>query len=375
MTLDIRTLVVTLMASAVLMAVTLAFGLRAGRSAGFGKWNLGLGMYALGWLVVAARPVLPAIVGIAFADALLLAGLCFQLGGMLEFDGRRAPGWLLGGPATLLFLLLLPILDDYAALTFFTSSAYSAAFVALGVYAVRLKRSGAGPVRWLMAVLLFGGAATLMARAIDIAASPVDHPEMFSGHALHALAFLQLLAITITTSVGFLVLQRERAEARLQHLAMFDSLTEMLNRRAFMDLAGRERSRGRRAGLPCSFLMLDLDYFKQVNDEYGHQAGDRVLVEFAALVKSCLRAEDLVCRYGGEEFCVMLPGTGAPAAREIAERIRAAAASRPLGGLPQATTASIGISVSGGPADSLDAAISRADGALYAAKRAGRNTG
>jgi diguanylate cyclase (GGDEF)-like protein len=373
MSLDIRTVVFTLMVSAVLMTLTLAFGLRAGSRAGFGKWNLGLATYAFGWLLIAARPALPDAIGVALADALLLAGLCLQLGALLDFEGRHAPAWLYVAPPAALFAVLLPLLDDYAALTAVASAAFAAALGALAVRTARLDRCGAGPVRWLMSGLLAAGAVGVAARAIDIAALPGATPQMFAGSTLHAASFLVLFAVTVTTSFGFVVLHRERAEEALRRLTLFDALTGVFARGALMELAAREHARARRAGTPCGFLMLDLDQFKRVNDDFGHQAGDRVLAEFAARVRGALRASDIVGRYGGEEFCVVLPATGLDKAREIAERIRAAVAATPMGGLPRATTVSIGLTQCAGAEDRLDDAIARADRALYEAKRAGRN--
>jgi diguanylate cyclase (GGDEF)-like protein len=119
---------------------------------------------------------------------------------------------------------------------------------------------------------------------------------------------------------------------------------------------------------------MDLDLFKRVNDEYGHQAGDRVLVGFAAVVKRCFRIEDLAGRYGGEEFCAVLPGVTLEQAIVISERLRAAVAQCTLGDLPRTTTISIGIAACNGKARvSLDATIGRADEALYRAKHEGRN--
>jgi diguanylate cyclase (GGDEF)-like protein len=372
--LDIRTIVVMLLVSAVLMTVTLSLGIRGSRAPGLVKWNIGLGLFALGWLLIAARDAIPRIVGIALADALLLGGLCFELAALYEFDERPAPRWLLIAPMPLLFVLVVPLLDNYAALTLLTSVFYAAAIVALAVLMLRLGSKGAGPVRWLMGPILAVGAIALLLRAFDVALQPGAYPGMFAGNALHAGAFIMLFAITVASSFAFLVMQTRRTEAGLHHLAMFDPLTELFNRRGFMDLAEREIARARRAGLPCGVLMMDLDHFKRVNDEFGHIAGDRVLAEFAAVVKRAVRTEDLAGRYGGEEFCAVLPGTQLEVAIMIANRLRAAVSERPLGGIPRAITVSIGVVVCHPDSSStLDAAIARADEALYRAKQAGRN--
>jgi diguanylate cyclase (GGDEF)-like protein len=353
------------------MTVTLSLGIRGTRSPGLAKWNIGQALYAAGWVLIALRDAVPAWLGIAVADGLLLQGLCAQIGGLREFGGLTAWRWLwLAGPA--LAALVLPVLDHYGALTLLTSFAYSAALSALAVLTLRLGRR-AGAVRWLSASILFAGAVMLLLRAGDIAFYPPQE-GIFAPSMLHAVSFVVLLALTVTSSFAFLVMHRERAEQELRHLAMHDALTNVLSRRAFLDLAEREVARARRAGGALAVLMLDLDHFKQVNDRHGHQAGDRVLAQFGQRVKGCLRAPDLLGRYGGEEFCALLPATGHEEALAIAERIRAAVAAKPLGALPDAVTVSVGLaSAKAGVACKLDYLIGRADSALYAAKGLGRN--
>lgn len=374
MTLDLRTIIVMLVISAVLMTLLLAFGLRAGRTAGIGKWNLGLGLYALGWLLVAGRSGLPAIVGIALADALLLAGLCVQLGALIEFGGSAAPRWLLIAPPLALFAFLLPIMDRFALLTLTLSFCFAVLLAWAGGYVLRLGRR-AGPVRWLMAPIYFSCAAAVLMRAGYIALDSEARSGLFAGgNAVDALAFLMLFAATVSSSFGFLIMQRERAERALHTLAMHDALTGLLNRRSFAELGERELARARRTGAAIAALMLDIDHFKHVNDTFGHPAGDRVLADLAAGLKRWLRAGDLVSRYGGEEFCLMLPSTGAADALAVAERIRAGVAASPMGALPTAVTVSIGVAAFNGlHAVDLAAIIACADEALYQAKRDGRN--
>lgn len=373
MSLDIRTIVVMLMLSAALMSLTLFCGLRAGRSAGFAKWNAGLGLYTAGWLLVAARGMLPDAATVAFAHALLVSGICFQIAALREFDGRSAPVRLLALPGALLFVLLLPQVGHYPALTMTASSANAAALLGLAWHAVSLGKKGGG-VRWLMAGVCAAGAAGLMVRALDIWLRPQATPDLFAGGLLHDVAFLLLFAVTVSASTAFLVMHRARAEHRLRHLATFDALTGLFNRRAFMDLAQRELARCARAKAPWALLLIDLDHFKKVNDRFGHQAGDRLLEAAGAELRRCVRREDLAGRYGGEEFCVLLPGADAGTAAEVGERVREAFAARALAGLPEEVTASVGVAaVDAQAASGLDAVIARADRALYRAKRAGRN--
>jgi diguanylate cyclase (GGDEF)-like protein len=372
MSLDVRTIVVVLLVSQLLMSATLALDLRSGRAPGLIRWNLGLGLFATGWLLIALRAVLPAVIGIGFADALLLAGLCSQYAALLEFGGRPVPAWLVPVPATLLFIVLLPLLDDYAGLTLVSSAVYALAFVALSVVTERLGER-AGPVRWLSAAMLLVAAVVLMARAADIALHPAETPEVFTAKALHGFAFIMLLAVTVSSSFSFMVMHRRAAEARIRQIAMYDGLTRLYNRRAFLEIAEREAARARRAAGPTAALMLDLDHFKRVNDSHGHAAGDRLLADFAERLRGAVRGADIPGRYGGEEFCVLLPGATVEEAAVVAERIREAVAARPLGGLVQAVTMSAGAAGSTYSDCSVDELLAQADAALYAAKRSGRN--
>ncbi|WP_168735257.1 GGDEF domain-containing protein [Pseudothauera rhizosphaerae] len=168
----------------------------------------------------------------------------------------------------------------------------------------------------------------------------------------------------------------ELANARLMELATRDGLTGLHNRRHFFELAERELARARRNGLQLSIVMLDLDYFKLINDSYGHAAGDHALREVAGLFALVLRETDIVGRYGGEEFAMLLPDTSREEARQVAERLRAVVAGHVVDwrGEPIHCSASLGVAhVDGGDVPTLDALLERADGALLRAKNGGRN--
>jgi diguanylate cyclase (GGDEF)-like protein len=373
MILDMRTIVIMLVVSSVLMAITLAVGTKMGRAAGFVKWNVGLGLLALGWVLVAARGALPDFVAVALADAILVAALCTELAGIIEFGGGTTPRLLLIAPGPLMLALLIPLLRDYAAVTLLMGVVLAAIFSAMAVASARLG-PGAGPARWMLAAASSAAAIMVLVRSVDIWLKPALYPNVFTTNNLHAAAFVLLFASTIVIPVAFLLMHRERAAAELYRLATVDPLTGLFNRRAFVDLAERELARARRLESPYAVLMMDLDLFKRVNDEYGHQAGDRVLADFAAAAKRSVRTEDLIGRYGGEEFCAILPGISMQKAIAIAERLRRAVSQRPLGDLPRAITISIGVAACAAKAGvSLDAAIGRADEALYHAKQGGRD--
>lgn len=170
---------------------------------------------------------------------------------------------------------------------------------------------------------------------------------------------------------------REDLMAQLSHAARHDALTGALSRRAFMDDGYATVVRLSGNGASCALLMLDLDHFKRINDNWGHAAGDKVLTEFARLVSEQLRPRDIFGRLGGEEFGILLPEAGLDEAVSVAERIRAAVARSPAeldAGPSVPISVSIGVSVIDGVTGAcLDALMARSDRALYGAKAEGRN--
>lgn len=164
-------------------------------------------------------------------------------------------------------------------------------------------------------------------------------------------------------------------EQQLRTLATTDELTGLANRRQFLSLARHEMARTLRYQRPLSLLMIDIDYFKSINDRFGHPVGDDVLRHLGELCRRSLRQEEIPARLGGEEFAVLMPETDLAGARLVAERLRLAVSSQDIPSLAgrHTLTASFGISQLNGPTDTLEAMLTRADEALYAAKRNGRN--
>lgn len=164
-------------------------------------------------------------------------------------------------------------------------------------------------------------------------------------------------------------------ERRLRMLSSHDPLTETLNRRTFHDRSGEEWERASRQGHPLSCVMIDLDFFKRVNDTHGHAAGDTTLVSVASLIKSQCRTSDVACRYGGEEFCVLLPHTDETQAAEWAEQTRNALFETTIhaGEAALNVTASFGVAQRQIDTMTPGELVERADQALALAKRSGRN--
>ncbi|WP_339885175.1 diguanylate cyclase [Vreelandella maris] len=173
--------------------------------------------------------------------------------------------------------------------------------------------------------------------------------------------------------------ERKQLEEKLRAQAMTDPLTGVFNRRYLQAQAKIEMSRARRQNHPIALITIDIDHFKHINDEYGHDVGDDVLKNFTQIVSDLLRQEDLLCRVGGEEFAVLLPNTAIELAQQVAERIRAsieeATTLVEYEGTQQALkiTASLGVTSVRDQEKSLKPALKRADIGLYEAKENGRN--
>jgi diguanylate cyclase (GGDEF)-like protein len=164
-----------------------------------------------------------------------------------------------------------------------------------------------------------------------------------------------------------LAARNERLVADLKAEARVDALTGLLNRRGFEERLAVEVARATRDGARVAVVTFDLDHFKRVNDEQGHEAGDRALTAVGAVIRDHVRGGDLAARWGGEEFVVVLPGADADAGHALAERVRGAVAATGLG-----VTVSAGVGAGEAPFDP-GALLASADAAMYAAKRAGRD--
>lgn len=168
----------------------------------------------------------------------------------------------------------------------------------------------------------------------------------------------------------------KRSNDMLRTLSITDPLTHLHNRRHLMEMVEKEFQRASRKGAHLSLIILDIDYFKKVNDTYGHQEGDRVLTILADIVRRRLRSYDLAARYGGEEFVLLLPETPVHEAMAIAERLRLEVQEHVFDGSLQGQVLTISLGVATYPSpriESIDSLFRQADEALYRAKQSGRN--
>lgn len=177
-------------------------------------------------------------------------------------------------------------------------------------------------------------------------------------------------------SLSAVQLDLQKKNKNLRRKSLIDPMIGTWNRGAIMRILTIEALRCDKAGMPLSLVVVDLDHFKKINDTYGHPAGDLVLVKVASRLRSCIRPQEALGRYGGEEFLIVLPGASHVTAMAVAERMRLAVSTQPevIGDATLGLTISAGVSSTDiFPSATTEELISRADMALYAAKNAGRN--
>lgn len=237
--------------------------------------------------------------------------------------------------------------------------------------------------RQMLGVLVYSLVAFGVASGVVAARDEPDYPPVVAAAYVGMVVVVLLSSTFLTTRVQSTRehLRRQKAELaqaleQIRQLATHDDLTGLLNRRAMLDRMQLEQRRSLRSGSPLLIAQLDIDHFKAVNDTHGHAAGDLVLQSFADTVRRNVRDTDVLARWGGEEFVLLLCDTPAADAVALMERLRQAVQAMqvpvPQGDGPITVTVSIGLARHT-PADPLAGTLERADRALYAAKAGGRN--
>lgn len=337
---------------------------------GLGLWAIGLLGIAMGTLLAASRDGPPSMLIVSVARVLLLSSLFMMYLGTVRFVGQHSP-----------FKIWIPVLIAGATLQiFFThvdpnfharliiANAFSSSIFLAQAWALWRYATPTFAPRLCLAVSLLMVLIQLT-RLITSLFVPLGE-NVFDGEPLNLMYIVSFVFSILLYSVGIVLMVSERLRTELEYLATRDSLTGALNRRQMKELFNTELLRCHRQRRSMGLLLMDLDHFKAINDTYGHQTGDQVLVDFVVELNGLLRQSDQVARFGGEEFAVLLPDTSPPEALAAAERIRAACATPKTA---PACTVSIGIAHVLVDTDTLDTMLARADAALYRAKAKGRN--
>lgn len=348
-----------------------------GDGQGTNEWSLAYACFMFSAVLQLLRTEIPDWAGVFGSAALLMAGYVLLLAGISKFTDqpatliRVAVPWLIG--------CLWSALDLWVTQRYFLQPIGIAAIEFWICFAIaRLLHERMQEHRSFGAtVLLFGlGIDCLFSMLLAFFSASYGENYVFgNSDALHSAIQLFHSAILAIWALALVTMVNEKKCCEWELLATYDSLTGAHSRGAFIQTARTEIVRAKRNGRRPSFLLIDLDNFKRVNDSCGHDVGDELLRSFAELAQKLIRPHDIFARYGGEEFIVMMPETSEAAAACVAERFRAAAEGIvvPSADKSFGITISIGVSEVHGDDESLESAIQRADRSLYRAKRSGRN--
>lgn len=377
MLLDTKTLMVMLTFVVLVTSLALHITWRLNRSVpGIREWSAGFLCISAGIILLAAQKIIHPLISIILADILIITGYYLIWRGVCLFKG----GSTLHTRKFVAVAASVAVVILY--LTFIADNPGARILVVTWVIAVQLL---------LLAIEFFHNmphrnAATLLtgitcslhfcvhtALGFIIMFGPTLR-SVFDPTLANQLIFMGGFNTAILLAFGLIIMTTARLQADLQQQASSDPLTGILNRRAFFTVADPLLARCQRDAEMLSVLVIDLDNFKHINDNYGHATGDEVLKLFVSVTTSTLRGQDILARYGGEEFVILLPDTDPRQAAEVAERIRTRfrQASEEVPELPNATV-SIGLAERHNDDHALDTVIARADQALYAAKQAGRD--
>ena len=337
---------------------------------GLNEWSAGLLILFAGSLLYAGRGLLPEFVSIPFSNFLVWSGLYLTYVGSQRFYGisPRVGPWMALLSVALLAMVWFTFVEPSYHVRLLVGTGMRALLFA--VHAVLIFRQGSITFARALAIgVLAATTITQVLRALTSFMYPLG-TDVFNSEP-RQLAYLTSSAVlTLLFSISLVLMASDRVRTELEYLASHDPLTNALTRRHLDEACQRELERCRRHGRRMALLLMDLDHFKEVNDTYGHQAGDRVLINFVVKVNALLRQPDQLARFGGEEFVLLLPETSPEEAVAVAERIRAIST---VSNMEPSCTVSIGVTSNQKDTDTVDTMLARADAALYRAKANGRN--
>lgn len=376
--LDIRTLLVGIALILGTLAVVQLFAFASRRSErALLLWGAGNLVCTIGVILVVLRGSIPDLLSIVAANSMIIAGLLIYWSGMRVEAGQRPLPAVVVAFAVVTVLLLgvpSPVSESLVARIAVVSAAIAAISTLIGLAAWRSDPSGESMVARGVTAIFVAHAAVFVYRIVAVV-PPSPIKDFLLPNDLQALILVASSALLLAGNVGALLMVNDRLHRAVTHAAAHDWLTGTLNREALQETAERLIGRARLAGETIGVLLIDLDHFKRINDTFGHPAGDQVLRRVADALAGALRPNDLIGRFGGEEFCVVLPGADVDRAEEIANRLREAVrAVEPYDpAAPIHITISAGATIVGPDEADLDAAVRRADVALYRAKHLGRD--
>lgn len=333
-------------------------------------------LQSIAWGTLIFRGILPESVAIPLINSILFVGSAFETIALIRVQDaftrkvKRFYLWL-----TVFFIVGFTgiyYFYNYESIRIVYASLCTAALIVYPAYGMITKRSASVLMR-TMGCFYGLVALSLVGRAV-MTMDAFGMMSLFYPGIYQSLQFVSLYIIMILGNTGFILLAKERADDSLLRLASFDDLTEVFNRRTFIQKAEAEIKQLAGRGQPVSFILFDIDEYKTINDTYGHDVGDQVLKYMSRLVQDNLGTMGFLGRYGGDEFAILLPGLHEAEAEKLAEKLRMSISATPSTVFSLRFTVSMGLVT---VKASTDTRVSRlyqiSDQALYEAKRGGRN--
>lgn len=347
------------------------------RISGLGAWTLSYGFALLVTFSLLLRAVAPELLLVLLVQVSTFMMAFLNLQGTRTYVGVQPVPWRYGvaGLAALVgaaiyFTLQQP--DEVAR--------YTVMSLVVGVLFVMCAASISGgnirdyPARYLYAFASGGHGLFLLLRPWVFSLGRQGLFDSQRAIAVSPVVVVESIVAVVLMAFCIVMLANEQVTLALRNIADRDPLTGVFNRRAFLVLLDKAGLYANRMNFPLSILLIDLDYFKKINDTWGHRAGDEALLHFVSIAQECIRNGDVIGRLGGEEFAIFLPNAHEQAAEAVANRLRCAVESRSLafGTAEIALTASVGVACRQSD-EAPEQALHRADAAMYRAKRSGRN--
>lgn len=340
---------------------------------GIAEWGWGCTAMVAGAFLFSSRDSVSPYLSVVCANTLVIGGILLMHVAVRRFAGL-VPGYKKCACALLLIVAALiwqtVFADNYEGRVELVTFINMTLFAASAAVILRMKKTGF-PERVTAGIFAVTALVSMARMAVAVfghGTSDYRHDNSLVQHVYLATFSIALISL----SLGFMLMVTKRVQERLEYAASHDDLTGAYTRATFFEILERELERARRHCYPVSLLIMDIDDFKRINDRHGHPTGDEVIKHFARLAADELRSHDVFCRYGGEEFAVLLPSTGLDEASAVAERIRHRFGCFVLKGLPSSTV-SIGIGSTCNGESAQAQLIESADQALYIAKNLGKN--
>lgn len=376
MQIDISSLLVAMTLNLTIMAIALPYFMgQVNRAARYAQ--AGMGLHTAGWILLLISCV---VTPFSLLDRTLSTLSMAAIAGGMSFNAAAFDLWcgrVAKVRASVIVAMLLTVgycigYNNYPFRVGWANGLLALQIAMVVVALCRRPQVRVGRWRWLLVISLLAQMIVTGWRGVLGAFYTEQFPNFFAPHTVN-MVFSLVSNITVMMSLAALLLaHRDEAARELERLATVDGLTGALNRRAWLAQAGSDLSISVRYRQPMGVLMLDLDHFKQINDTRGHAAGDLALQKFAKAMRAVSRAGDQCCRYGGEEFCVLLNRADTAAVQAYDQRLRDWLRQHAAKKLGFELSYSAGIAMRLSDTDTIEAMLQRADGAMYCAKQQGR---